>query len=120
MLMGFIVPGKAMARLLYTCRVQNSLTRNLCSNFGYWDPAQFKPKKAVILTKVATLVQQEEMFMLSMFQVSRYEFEKLRHEQLTEKQLEEELTARGSNYAAVRHHHNIHKVGRGWWVECWE
>jgi NAD+ kinase len=30
---------------------------------------------------------------------------------LTEKQLEEELTARGSNYAAVRHHHNIHKVG---------
>ena len=30
---------------------------------------------------------------------------------MTEKQLEEELTARGSNYAAVRHHHNIHKVG---------
>ena len=48
-----------------------------------------------------------------MSQVSRYEFEKLRHEQLTEKQLEEELTARGSNYAAVRHHHNIHKVGGG-------
>ena len=50
---------------------------------------------------------------MSMSQVSRYEFEKLRHEQLTEKQLEEELTARGSNYAAVRHHHNIHKVGGG-------
>jgi hypothetical protein len=46
-----------------------------------------------------------------MFQVSRYEFEKMRYYELTEKQLEEELTARGSNYAAVRHHHNIHKVG---------
>ena len=46
-----------------------------------------------------------------LLQVSRYEFEKMRYEQLTEKQLEEELTARGSNYAAVRHHHNIHKVG---------
>ena len=46
-----------------------------------------------------------------MLKVSRYEYEKLRHEHLTEKQLEEELTARGSNYAAVRHHHNIHKVG---------
>jgi len=64
-----------------------------CSSFGYWDPAQFKPKKAVILSKV-----------------SRYEFEKLRHDNLTEKQLEDELTARGSNYAAVRHHHNIHKA----------
>jgi len=64
-----------------------------CSSFGYWDPTHFKPKKAVILTKV-----------------SRYEFEKLRHEHLSEKQLEEELTLRGSNYAAVRHHHNIHKA----------
>jgi len=85
-------------RLFYSSRVHNSLTRYLyshrnCSSFGYWDPAQFKPKKAVILTKV-----------------SRYEYEKLRHEHLTEKQLEEELTARGSNYAAVRHHHNIHKA----------
>ena len=42
--------------------------------------------------------------------VSRYEFEKLRHDTLTESQLEQELTARGSNYAAIRHHHNIHKV----------
>ena len=49
---------------------------------------------------------------LNVLQVSRYEFEKLRHEQLTEKQLEDELTSRGSNYAAVRHHHNIHKVGK--------
>jgi len=92
MLMGCLMPVRTMAR------VQNSLTKNLyghrnCSSFGYWDPAQFRPKKAVILTKV-----------------SRYEFEKVRHEQLTEKQLEEELTARGSNYAAVKHHHNIHKA----------
>ena len=67
--------------------------RRECSTFGHWDTAQFKPKKAVILTKV-----------------SRYEFEKLRHDTLTESQLEQELTARGSNYAAIRHHHNIHKV----------
>ena len=67
--------------------------RRECSTFGHWDTAQFKPKKAVILTKV-----------------SRYEFEKLRHDTLSESQLEQELTARGSNYAAIRHHHNIHKV----------
>ena len=42
--------------------------------------------------------------------VSRNEFEKLRHDNLSESQLEQELTARGSNYAAIRHHHNIHKV----------
>jgi len=94
------MPGSTIAKILLPgwstrkCLAKNSLkiTRQ-CSNFGYWDPAQFKPKRAVILTKV-----------------SRYEFEKLRHEQLTEKQLEDELTSRGSNYAAVRHHHNIHKA----------
>jgi len=63
-----------------------------CSTLGHYDTSQFRPQKAVILTKV-----------------SRYEFEKLRHDSLTEKQLEQELTARGSNYAAIRHHHNIHK-----------
>lgn len=40
-----------------------------------WDPAGFKPRKAVVLTKV-----------------SRYEFEKLQHENLSERQLEEALT----------------------------
>jgi len=63
------------------------------SSYGYWDPGQFQPRKAVILTKV-----------------SRYEYEKLRHENLGEKELEDELTARGSNYATVRYHHNIHKT----------
>ena len=75
------------------CRRIPALVRRECSTFGHWDTAQFKPKKAVILTKV-----------------SRYEFEKLRHDNLSESQLEQELTARGSNYAAIRHHHNIHKV----------
>jgi len=74
------------------CRRFPSYFRRECSTFGHWDTAQFKPKKAVILTKV-----------------SRYEFEKLRHDNLSETQLEQELTARGSNYAAIRHHHNIHK-----------
>ena len=63
------------------------------SSYGYWDPGQFQPRKAVVLTKV-----------------SRYEFEKQRHEHLSEKELEDELTARGSNYATVRYHHNIHKT----------
>ena len=42
--------------------------------------------------------------------MSRYEFERLRHDSLTEDLLEQELTARGSNYAAIKHHHNIHKA----------
>lgn len=63
-----------------------------CSSLGHFDTSQFRPSRAVILTKV-----------------SRYEFERLRHDSLTEAQLEHELTARGSNYAAIKHHHNIHK-----------
>jgi len=68
------------------------LTRQ-CSKFTQYDTTQFRPKKAVVLTKV-----------------SRYEFEKLRHENISERELEQELTSRGSNYAAIRHHHNIHKA----------
>lgn len=64
-----------------------------CSKFTQYDTTQFRPKKAVVLTKV-----------------SRYEFEKLRHENISERELEQELTSRGSNYAAIRHHHNIHKA----------
>ena len=65
------------------------------SSYGHWDPGQFQPRRAVILTKV-----------------SRYEFERQRieHQQLGEKELEEELTARGSDYATIRYHHNIHKT----------
>ena len=79
-----------------------------CSSFGYWDPTHFKPKKAVILTKVSGTSLSN--YFIFFKKVSRYEFEKLRHEHLSEKQLEEELTLRGSTYAAVRHHHNIHKA----------
>jgi len=63
------------------------------SSYGYWEPGQFNPKKAVILTKV-----------------SRYEYEKQRHEHLSEKELEDALTTRGSDYATIRYHHNIHKT----------
>ena len=62
MLRGFTMPSSRMARLVNTCMASNCFTKypcslaRTCSNFGYWDPAQFKPKKAVILTKVATLV----------------------------------------------------------------
>lgn len=59
---------------------------------GSEDPSEFKPKKAVILTKV-----------------SRYEFEKMTHANITEKQLEERLAKRGSDYNMIRHHHNVHK-----------
>ena len=45
------------------------------SSMKNWDPAQFKPRKAVILTKV-----------------SRYEYEKLQNDSLSERQLEEMLT----------------------------
>ena len=46
-----------------------------CCSLVDWDPADFRPKKAVVLTKV-----------------SRYEFEKLQQEKLSEPQLEEMLT----------------------------
>jgi len=64
----------------------------LCSTLAGWDPTEFRPRTAVVLTKV-----------------SRYEFEKLQNEQLTEKQLEDALTKRGSDYALIRYYHSIHK-----------
>jgi len=63
------------------------------SSMKNWDPAQFKPRKAVILTKV-----------------SRYEYEKIQNESLSERQLEEMLTKRGSDYTMIRYHHNVHKA----------
>ena len=60
MLKGFTMSRSSMAKLFSSSIARKGLslnkfsysnTRN-CSNFGYWDPAQFKPKKAVILTKV--------------------------------------------------------------------
>jgi hypothetical protein len=54
-----------------------------CCSLVDWDPADFKPKKAVVLTKV-----------------SRYEFEKMQNEKLSESELEDMLTkaATGFNF----------------------
>ena len=57
----------------YKTYKQNNV--RLCSTLAGWDPTEFRPRTAVVLTKV-----------------SRYEFEKLQNEQLTEKQLEDALT----------------------------
>ena len=56
------------------------------SSMKNWDPAQFKPRKAVILTKV-----------------SRYEYEKIQNESLSERQLEEMLTKESNFNIYVLH-----------------
>ena len=58
-----------------------------------------------LIPDVSITMQRSKAVMLT--KVSRYEFEKLRHDNLSESQLEQILTARGSSYAAIRHHHNI-------------
>jgi hypothetical protein len=55
-------------------RLRSECLRHCCSMVD-WNPADFRPKKAVVLTKV-----------------SRYEFEKMQHEKLSETELEEMLT----------------------------
>lgn len=59
---------------------------------AHLEPANFKPQKVLILTKL-----------------SRYEFEKRRHPELTERQLERCLRNRGSDYNMLLYHHYIHK-----------
>lgn len=54
-------------------------------------PTVFKPKTALILTKL-----------------SRYEFEQKRQPHLTEEELEKKLADRGSDYKTLRHHHKMH------------
>lgn len=80
------------ARLSLVPSLARAYFARSCSSLGNFDTSTFRPSRAVILTKV-----------------SRYEFERLRHDSLTEAQLENELTARGSNYSAIKKHHNIHK-----------
>ena len=63
-----------------------------------------------LIPDVSITMQRSKAVMLT--KVSRYEFEKLRHDNLSESQLKQELTARGSSYAAIRHHRNIHKVNQ--------
>lgn len=59
---------------------------------AHLEPANFRPQKVLILTKL-----------------SRYEFEKRRHPELTERQLERCLRNRGSDYNMLLYHHYIHK-----------
>ena len=80
------------ARLTLVPSLARAYFARSCSSLANFDTSTFRPSRAVILTKV-----------------SRYEFERLRHDSLTEAQLENELTARGSNYSAIKKHHNIHK-----------
>jgi NAD+ kinase len=49
-------------------------------------------KKALIVTKI-----------------TRYEFEKIRHPGLNNAELEEKIRARGTDYDALMHYHNLHK-----------
>ncbi|XP_047496636.1 NAD kinase 2, mitochondrial-like [Penaeus chinensis] len=70
----------------------NSQRAMSASEPEHLEPANFKPQKVLILTKL-----------------SRYEFEKRRHPELTERQLERCLRNRGSDYNMLLYHHYIHK-----------
>ena len=72
-------------------------------------PMRKVPSPPVVTIMSAHLTNSSVYSWFLLTKVSRYEFERLRHESLTEAQLEHELTARGSNYIAIKHHHNIHK-----------
>ena len=67
-------------------------SRTLSSIAKFISPLDFKPKKALIVTKV-----------------SRYEFERSKFSELSESDFENLLTKRGSDYTMVKYHHNIHK-----------
>ena len=67
-------------------------TRSLSSIGKFISPLDFKPKKALIVTKV-----------------SRYEFERSKFSEMSESDFENLLTKRGSDYTMVKYHHNIHK-----------
>jgi len=56
-------------------RLTGQAQRCGCCSMVDWNPADFRPKKAVVLTKVY-----------------RYEFEKMQHEKISEAELEEMLT----------------------------
>lgn len=68
--------------------------RPLSSSIGkFISPMDFKPKKALVVTKV-----------------SRYEFERSKFGHLSESDFEQHLTTRGSDYTMIKYHHNIHKT----------
>ncbi|TRY79665.1 hypothetical protein TCAL_07301 [Tigriopus californicus] len=74
-------------KLIATSQYPQVLKRLLCD-----DPKEFHPKKALVLSKV-----------------SRYEFEKYRHRAKSDLELEKLLLKRGSNFQALKKHHDIHK-----------
>lgn len=74
-------------KLVATSQYPQVLKRLLCD-----DPKEFHPKKALVLSKV-----------------SRYEFEKYRHKTKSDLELERLLLKRGSNFQALKKHHDIHK-----------
>ena len=84
---------------MYQLEVMNKIglffhhqTRTVSNIAKFISPLDFKPKKALIVTKV-----------------SRYEFERSKFRGLSESDFENLLTKRGSNYTMVKYHHNIHK-----------
>lgn len=81
-----------MMRTNFLTRAKTSLLSCSCVRHESQSPQNFKPKKALILTKV-----------------SRYEYERLRHPNLSETEFELALNKRGSDYAMIRFHHNVHK-----------
>ncbi len=68
------------------------IRRGLSTAHKVISPMDFKPQKALVLTKV-----------------SRYEFERHNFPDLTETEFESVLTNRGSDYTMIKYHHNIHK-----------
>jgi len=74
--------------------MQRFFIRRLFSTIGkVISPLDFKPQKALVVTKV-----------------SRYEFERIRFgNDISETEFENALTKRGSNYKMIKYHHNIHK-----------
>ena len=67
------------------------------------DPTQFKPKKALVLTKV-----------------SRFEYEMKRHGELNERELEDTLSKRGSDLQMLKEYHSIHKKAENQLVQALE
>ena len=67
-------------------RAMHRFVRSLSSFGKVVSPMDFKPKKALIVTKV-----------------SRYEFERHKHKEMSEIDFENLLTKRGSDYTMIRY-----------------
>eukprot|EP00095_Tigriopus_kingsejongensis_P004211 maker-scaffold2069_size21507-snap-gene-0.4 protein:Tk04211 transcript:maker-scaffold2069_size21507-snap-gene-0.4-mRNA-1 annotation:"hypothetical protein DAPPUDRAFT_318645" len=91
-----LAPFPPLCSKMNSAKVQNFLATspgpNLLKRLMCDDPRDFKPKKALILSKV-----------------SRYEYEIYRHQVISDDELERVLTKRGSNFHLLKKHHEIHK-----------